>query len=122
MNLLLDEGAPRSAARRLRERWGIEAQHVYDLGLGGAKDQQILEAARRRGAAVVTLDADFHAILARQGVKEPSVIRVRMDGLDGPTLAATLRALLNRCEDDLRAGVAVSITANRVRIRRLPLV
>lgn len=38
--------------------------HAYKIGLSRASDRQILENARRDGCTVVTLDADFHALLA----------------------------------------------------------
>jgi predicted nuclease of predicted toxin-antitoxin system len=49
---------------------GIEAQHVGELGLCSAADAEILELARRERRIVVTLDADFHALLGLSGDKE----------------------------------------------------
>ena len=48
-----------------------------------ADDREILQVARERQAAVVTIDADFHAILAVSAASGPSVIRLRLQGLDG---------------------------------------
>ncbi len=47
-----------------------------------ADDQELLAASLERNAAVVTLDADFHTILAVTGAKGPSAIRVRIQGLN----------------------------------------
>lgn len=80
MKLLLDQGLPRSAVGRLREL-GVEAVHVGEIGMSGAQDTLILEHARHHGYAVVTLDADFHSILAEQQASEPSVVRLRIEGL-----------------------------------------
>ncbi len=65
MKLLLDIGCPRAATSLLKEA-GFESAHAGELDLGTAEDIRILEAARRGGWTVVTLDADFHAILARR--------------------------------------------------------
>jgi predicted nuclease of predicted toxin-antitoxin system len=63
MRLLLDQGLPRSAARFLREA-AIDTVHVGELGLSTADDATILQRGRDEGRTVVTLDADFHALLA----------------------------------------------------------
>ena len=63
MKLLLDQGLPRSAADALREV-GIDAVHVGDIDMAAALDEQIIARAHAEGRVVVTLDADFHAILA----------------------------------------------------------
>ena len=49
-----------------------------------ATDQEILAWAVGENATVVTLDADFHTILAVSGATAPSVIRLRMQGLNAP--------------------------------------
>ena len=93
MKLLLDQGLPRSALRHLADM-GIPAEHVGDLGMATATDAQILETARQRQSVVVTLDSDFHALLATARAAGPSVVRIRMQGLKGEPLAALLQRVL----------------------------
>jgi len=120
MKLLLDQGLPRSTVLHLRNQQ-IEAVHVGDRGLATATDSEILDVGRQEGMVVVTLDADFHALLALSGVTGPSVIRIRIEGLRGEDLARLLVSVLQICDDDLLKGAMVSVTENGVRIRRLPV-
>lgn len=120
MKLLLDQGLPRGAARLLREA-GIDAVHTGECDLATAADQDILEYARREGRIVVTLDADFHAILALSGAADPSTIRIRVQGLSAEPLAELIRSVLESCRDELAAGAAVSVTEGQIRVRRLPI-
>lgn len=71
---LLDQGLPRSTVQHL-QRMGWSSVHVGDLGWAAATDETILKAGRDRNAIVVTLDSDFHALLAQSNASEPSVIR-----------------------------------------------
>jgi len=80
MKLLLDQGLPRSTVFPLRTA-GIDAVHVGEKSLATAPDSLILDIARREQCIVVTLDADFHALLALSGAAGPSVIRIRIEGL-----------------------------------------
>jgi predicted nuclease of predicted toxin-antitoxin system len=120
MKLLLDQGLPRSTVLHLRNQQ-IEAVHVGDRGLATATDSKLLDVGRQEGMVVVTLDADFHALLALSGVTGPSVIRIRIEGLRGEDLARLLVSVLQICNDDLLKGAMVSVTENGVRIRRLPV-
>jgi len=52
-----------------------------------ASDEAILEEGWNRDAIVVTLDSDFHALLALSNALSPSVIRIRMQGLKGDDAA-----------------------------------
>jgi predicted nuclease of predicted toxin-antitoxin system len=63
MKLLLDQGLPRSAAILLRES-NIDAVHVGEIGMSEAEDIAIITRAEQDNRIVVTLDADFHTILA----------------------------------------------------------
>ena len=119
MRLLLDQGLPRSTAGLLQEA-GFEAKHVSDLGLASASDAKILDFSREHGHVVVTLDADFHALLAFSGAMEPSVIRIRIEGLRAGALARLLEGVLKICEDDVEKGAMVSVTESGIRIRKLP--
>jgi len=69
----------------------------------------------------VTLDADFHALLAVQGSASPSVIRIRREGLSAEALSDLLVHLLGYHDAVLRSGVALSVRAHLVGIRKLPL-
>jgi len=70
---------------------------------------------------VVTLDADFHALLVLSGVTSPSVIRIRIEGLRAEGLARLLLDVLKVSRDDLMEGAMVSVTENGIRIRQLPV-
>src|SRR5437016_8475324 len=47
-------------------------------------------------ATVVTLDADFHTILAVSGAAAPSVIRLRRQGLRAPAVVEIIRNVRGR--------------------------
>jgi predicted nuclease of predicted toxin-antitoxin system len=120
MKLILDQGLPRTAINHLAAA-GIAAEHVGNIGMHAATDDQILELARNEGATVVTLDADFHRLLAASKANAPSVIRVRIEGLKGDRLAALLVRLIATVGDELAKGAVVSVTDSRIRVRALPI-
>src|SRR4051794_9059412 len=114
MKLLLDQGLPRSTVGLLQAA-GFDATHVADAGLGAADDDVILDRARTEGCVIITLDADFHALMALSGAVLPSVIRVRMEGLRAEPLAELLRRVIGASRADLEAGALVTVEVNRVR-------
>ena len=116
MRLLLDQGLPRTAADLLRSA-GMDAVHTGECGLATASDIAILEYTRAEDAIVVTLDADFHALMALSGATQPSVIRIRIERLRAAPLADFLQTVLAQCRDDLAAGALVSVDRRRVRVR-----
>jgi predicted nuclease of predicted toxin-antitoxin system len=120
MKLLLDQGLPRSAVSLLREV-GIDAVHVEEIGCSTADDAAILQKGREEGRIVVTLDADFLALLALSGATAPSVIRIRLEGLYGRKAADLIRTVLADCSEELAKGAVVTVQPGRMRIRHLPL-
>jgi predicted nuclease of predicted toxin-antitoxin system len=120
MKLLLDQGLPRSAAMLLREG-GIDTLHVGEIGLTAATDDEILQRGRQEGRVVVTLDADFHSLLAFSKAVSPSVIRIRIEGLTGPAAAHVIKEAVLRSQGDLENGALATVQPGRIRIRRLPL-
>lgn len=72
---LLDMGLPRRAAQDLRaQTWDI--QHVGELGMITASDEQIVDVAQRTGRVIVTLDNDFSRILSLRNTSTPSVVHI----------------------------------------------
>ncbi len=94
MRFVLDQGVPRDAAAGLREH-GYECVHVGEAGMQNAADDEIL-AWSGKGSVVVTLDADFHAILAVSGASGPSVIRLRIQWLRAPDVVTLDRESTGR--------------------------
>lgn len=118
--ILLDQGlAPRAAAILCEQ--GFDAVHVADIGLYRADDAEILQFARDNSRVCVTLDHDFHSHLAATGHGRPSVVLLRVQGLDAIGQAALIRSVCLQCEAALAEGAAVSADGATVRIRRLPL-
>jgi predicted nuclease of predicted toxin-antitoxin system len=120
MKLLLDQGLPRSAAVLLRKD-GIDTVHAGEIGLSTAADNEILHRGRIDDRVVVTLDADFHSLLAFSRATSPSVIRLRIEGLNGQKAAILIKEVVSHSEEDLTNGALVTVQPGRIRIRRLPL-
>jgi predicted nuclease of predicted toxin-antitoxin system len=118
--VVLDQGVPRDAAVLLRDR-NFECTHVGEVGMSRATDQQILAWSLAQEAIVVTLDADFHAILAVSGSTGPSVIRVRMQGLDAFAVAAIIEKALADYARDLASGSLVTVKRNKSTCHKLPI-
>ena len=120
MKLLLDQGLPHSAAILLRDA-GWEVEHVSERNMSKATDIEILAVARNEGRTIVTLDADFHAWLAVTLASAPSVVRLRIEGLDGSALAGMLQASWPKIHEALDGGAMVTITDRGIRVKRLPI-
>ena len=116
--VLLDQGLAPHAAAILREH-GIDAVHVAEIGMEQAEDIQILERARSDERVCVTLDHDFHAHLAVTHGR-PSVVLLRVQGLDAQAQADLIRSVCLQCENALSEGAAVSADRENIRVRRLP--
>jgi len=120
MKLLLDQGLPRSTAETLRIK-GWDIQHTGEIGMSRATDRQILEYARDEQRIVITLDSDFHAILAVENLSSPSVVRIRQEGLRGPELTELIEKICSRIGQQLENGAMATITEKAMRIRKIPL-
>jgi predicted nuclease of predicted toxin-antitoxin system len=120
MRFLLDQGLPRSALAALRDR-GHDAVHVGDIGMAAASDEAILREAARDGRVAVTLDADFHALIALSGAKGPSSIGFRIEGLKADRIASLLHQVAGSAASDIEGGAVVSIDETSVRVRKLPI-
>jgi predicted nuclease of predicted toxin-antitoxin system len=120
IRLLLDQGLPRSAGKLLAGV-GWDVVHVGDVGLSRAADQQILEFARQEQRVRVTLDADFHALLATSDARSPSVIRVRREGLSAKAICDVLVKIWPHIEQAASKGAVVTVTDRSIRVRELPI-
>lgn len=120
IKLLLDQGIPYSAKHLLAET-GWDVVHVSDVEMQQASDREILDYAHIQQRVCVTLDADFHGLLAVNNMESPSVIRIRREGLKGVDVAQLLRGVWPMIETKIEQGAMVTVTEKNVRIRYLPI-
>jgi predicted nuclease of predicted toxin-antitoxin system len=102
--LLLGQGLPRSAAALLTQA-ARDAVHLSDIGMSQADDRDIFQRGRAERRIGVTLDADFHSLLAINGEPACSVIRIRslQPPAPPPKFAGNVRcAVLNQTQYRLR--------------------
>ena len=105
--VLLDQGLPPLAAILLREA-GWDAEHVAEVALHAARDDEILEAARAAGRICITLDQDFHSIQALHSATSPSVVLIRQQGLDARGVVELIERVWREAGTELVKGAAVS--------------
>lgn len=86
-----------------------------------AADAAILAFAASERRWIVTLDADFHRLLAISGASGPSVIRIREERLTAEPLVKLILAAVEHCRAALAAGAVASVTAQKARMRALPI-
>ena len=120
MRWLLDQGLLRTGAHLLREQ-SMDAVHVGDIGVSRASDPEIITIAVLEERIIVSLDADFHALLAKSDAAEPSVIRIREEGLKGPALCQLILQLWKQFQADLTTGCFLIATRSQARLRMLPI-
>lgn len=120
IRILLDQGLPRSTSSLLRQS-GWDCVHVGEVNKSRASDEEILEYARLEKRTVITLDADFHAILAVTNATLPSTVRIRTQGLNGAAVAELLTRSWPMMTTVLSEGAVVTLTNQAIRIHRLPI-
>ncbi|PID41579.1 MAG: hypothetical protein CSB48_14475 [Proteobacteria bacterium] len=119
IKLLLDQGIPYSTGMQLPAEWDVV--HVADVEMSYATDRDIIEYAQQQHRICVTLDSDFHSILAVDNMSLPSVIRIRQEGLKAKDLARLLCQIWPSIEEQVQSGAMVSVDDKQLRIRRLPI-
>jgi predicted nuclease of predicted toxin-antitoxin system len=98
----------------------MDALHTEELGLTTATDGAIMERAVEDGRTCVTLDRDFHRLLAQSNATAPSVIRLRFQFLRPQSTTSLILAILRQAGPQLAGGLAVTATPRGTRIRKLP--
>lgn len=95
MRFLVDECLPPSLAAQLCAA-GHDAVSVVGLGLAGAADPVVMQAARDQERVLMSADTDFGELLARSDDRRPSVVLYRGAEVDPKALALILLANLPR--------------------------
>jgi predicted nuclease of predicted toxin-antitoxin system len=120
LRFFLDQGVPRDTASMLRQS-GLDFTHAGEIGMSKSEDTVIVEWARVQSAVIVTLDADFHAELAVSGAEKPSVIRLRLQGLDGAAVTKIVLHVLAIFGESLAEVCLVTVQQRKITCHKLPI-
>jgi predicted nuclease of predicted toxin-antitoxin system len=120
VRFLIDECLSGDLASRLQDA-GHDCGHVYEVGLGGQPDEEIMALAAREDRILISADTDFGEMLANSPVLAPSLILLRRTDKRAQSLASVILANLGQVADDLAAGALVVIGDTRIRTRQLPV-
>jgi predicted nuclease of predicted toxin-antitoxin system len=116
LKLLVDENLSARHARTVRDL-GHDAVSVVELGLSGAEDSAVRNAAIEHGRVLLTLDADFANILRFPPGETPGVVRLRVHPAIEESIDAAIRFAIPRLDSmDLQGKLAV-VHERNIRIR-----
>lgn len=100
---------------------GFEAVHWSSIGSPRATDREIMQSARERGAAVLTHDLDFSALLAVARSAGPSVVQLCTRDVLPSACGIQLVAAVRRHAAAIVRGAIVTVDMLGARVRILPL-
>jgi predicted nuclease of predicted toxin-antitoxin system len=117
MRLLIDQNLPWPAAALLRQR-GHDALSALEIGYDRHEDVDLIEFAVTDNRVIVTLDADFHEILAKEARTCPSVVLLR---IHAPSAELTCELAHRAClvhESELLGGCLLTVNSKSMRLRK----
>ena len=101
MRFLVDEQLPTALARWIMTQ-GHHAEHVLEIGLGGAGDAEIWHYAARNNAIVITKDIDFMALSKVNS--SAGLVRLRSGNLPRKALLAQMEGVFQDICTALKSG------------------
>lgn len=117
MNLVADEGIDRQIVEQLRQD-GHAVVYIAEL-TPSISDDEVLQQANDRHAALLTADKDFGELVFRLNRVVAGVILVRLEGLLPKTKATIVGQAMRDHEPELLHAFSV-ITPGMIRIRPRP--
>ncbi|BBO21110.1 MAG: DUF5615 family PIN-like protein [Burkholderiales bacterium] len=106
MNLWVDAQLPPQLAHWIKERFGIEACALRDLGLRDATDERIFQSARREGIVIVSKDSDFVELSLKYGTP-PQLIWITCGNVTNRHLKQVFSTALPTALDLIKSGEAI---------------
>lgn len=106
MRFWIDAQLPPSLAKWIAHEIGTEAAALRDVGLRNASDSEILEAARKANAVILTKDADFVELVYARGAP-PQVIWITCGNSTNRYLKGILAATFQDAMRLLEKGEAI---------------
>ncbi len=118
MKFLVDAPLPPSVAEFLRSI-GHEASHVFEKGWGRFTDKEILAAAGKEGAVVITADLDFPRLIAITPCTQHGLILFRGADWKRNAICESLVRIFATIPERRLAFSIVVVEPSRIRVRDL---
>lgn len=114
---LLDADMPRSSAKVI-SNLGFQVEDVRDIGLGSAKDKEIIEYSLSRSRTIITRDKDFGEVLRYPN--HPGAIILRLPNtFTAKEINERLGSFLNSVNSDELENAIIIVELERYRKRTL---
>lgn len=120
MKFLLNMNLPRVLGRGLAAA-GHPCRQVGDIGLGEAREVEIMAEAGRNSETILTPDLDYGHLLAFSGETAPSEIIFRLRNTHPDRLLRRMMTAGPEMEQSLQEGAMVVLEDAVLRVRRLPI-
>lgn len=120
MDALLDMPVSPSLVAVL-EAHGHTGTHALHLGLSGAADTTLLDAAREAGQVIITADLDFPRLLALSAANGPGVILFRGGNYSDSEMRDLLERVLTAVAPETLERSICVVDKQRIRLASLPL-
>lgn len=117
MNFKIDENLPAEVANLLISA-GHDAETVFDEGLVGADDQNIIEVCTSENRALVTLDLDFSNVRAYPPSDHSGLIVLRLRRQDKQHVLKVVSQILDMLEREQLVGRLWIVEEDRIRVRK----
>jgi len=117
MKFKIDENAP-TGLKDLLAHFGHSAETIYDEGLVGEADDQLMKTCKRKGMVLVTLDKGFANIQTFPPGTHAGVITLRLHRQGARTILRAFKEFLNRVNLEDLKGCTVIVEEKRFRVRR----
>ncbi len=95
---MYSQSSPNSSSSSLLSQQGFDTIHVCEIGMWAAEDPEIIQKAQEESRIIITLDADFHSILALNDFSALSVIRIRIERLRALALTELILDVIRQCQ------------------------
>jgi len=115
IRFLVDENLPVSLVELLK-RMGFEAHRVSDIGLKGAKDEEIADFALRNNYVIITLDKDFGYIYHLLYRGQLTVVLLRPKTPRPERILALVENMLKKMDIANYIGRLIVVSERRVRV------
>ncbi len=117
MKFKIDENLPSEVASLLKAA-GHDAETVFDEGLVGAADSEILEVCTSEKRALITLDLDFSNVRSYPPNEYCGLLVLRLRRQDKPYVSNVLSQIVEMFEREQIVGRLWIIEEDRIRIRK----